>query len=325
MLAGRRRPSCRRRPRSASADASAGCPDASRPARRAAQQRQSRACASAERRTTNDTETRPTPTRRDPRARPAEARWRRLRRQRAVACRRTARRDDRVHAAAGRPAGGGGRRWRSLGGLRPGGSMNYCGHCGTLLDDNGRCPTCSAAERGLPRIVEQTAPPPPPPPPPRRHLPPHRRRPPPPHGGRGDRRRRPPRWPIVAMPLPRRRPTSPTRGRRRSAHRGPPAARARRSRGGSVVDDDETTLDDPQSWRRSQLATVGVIAAILLLAGLGVVLWNLLADDPDSLATVPSVASTAAPVGPGVDAARLDAARRRCRLPGRPARGPCRT
>ena len=46
-------------------------------------------------------------------------------------------------------------------------------------------------------------------------------------------------------------------------------------------------LDDPQSWRRSQLATVGVIAAILLLAGLGVVLWNLLADEPDSLATVP--------------------------------------
>jgi hypothetical protein len=30
---------------------------------------------------------------------------------------------------------------------------------------------------------------------------------------------------------------------------------------------------------------VGVIAAILLLAGLGVVLWNLLADDPDSIET----------------------------------------
>ena len=62
-----------------------------------------------------------------------------------------------------------------------------------------------------------------------------------------------------------------------------------------VIADDDPLLDDPQSWRRSQLATVGVIAAILLLAGLGVVLWNLLAEDPDSLATVPSVSTTAVP------------------------------
>jgi hypothetical protein len=35
-----------------------------------------------------------------------------------------------------------------------------------------------------------------------------------------------------------------------------------------------------------------VIAAILLLAGLGVVLWNLLADDPDAIETLPDVSTT---------------------------------
>jgi hypothetical protein len=183
--------------------------------------------------------------------------------------------------------------------------MNYCGHCGSRLDADGRCPNCSAAERAVPRIVEQTSSP----------LPPPTVKPTGPAAGP------PPPEAARAVPLPPDAPPAPTMPIGPAVDQQPttamstvaPATTAGQaaqpteiiprleplpSQWAEVHDDDHLAIDEPQSWRKSQLATVGVIAAILLLAGLGVVLWNLLADDPDSIGTAPDVATTLAPEPP---------------------------
>ena len=200
--------------------------------------------------------------------------------------------------------------------------MNYCGHCGSPLDPDGRCPTCSATDAGsVPRIVEQTA----------QTLPPPSAAPPPP----------PPVDPSATVVLPKGTiapaptGTAGTVAARTAAAAGATRASATADQPTQIVtrldplpgqwDDGREDVyapvgEDPQSWRRSQLATVGVIAAILLLAGLGVVLWNLLADDPDSLGTaVPDVSTTCA-------RSRASACRRRrrCRRRERPHPARCR-
>jgi hypothetical protein len=165
--------------------------------------------------------------------------------------------------------------------------MNYCGHCGTRLEPSGRCPTCAAAEHGIPRIVEQTASPPPPPPPPADV--PHTVTPPPTLPVQPEPAATV-ATPVVASPV-----ASTSAFSRQANQPTQILTQVEPAESWGVVrEDDDLLLDDPQSWRRSQLATVGVIAAILLLAGLGVVLWNLLAEDPDSLATVPDISTTVA-------------------------------
>jgi hypothetical protein len=69
----------------------------------------------------------------------------------------------------------------------------------------------------------------------------------------------------------------------------------------SDLDDEAADLDDPISWRRSQIVLAAVLASLLLLAGLGVALWNVVKDDePAALEFVPEVETTSPPTATSV-------------------------